>query len=174
MRAILTVGVSASGKSTWAANFVEEKKLENENWLVINQDEIRLAIVRTEKGNDINEVAELKNWDYTYLGEAETKMANYWEKITQEAIGKDYTGIIISDTNLDGGVKKASKLISYGIDPNNISIQEFSITFEEAVERDKNRKFSVGPDVLKGQFERLEALYEKRRQEASNKPKMKM
>lgn len=174
MRAILTVGVSASGKSTWAANFVEQRKLENENWFVINQDEIRLAIVRVEKGNDINEVAELKNWDYTYLGESETKMTNYWENLTKEVISKDYTGIIISDTNLDGGEKKINKLVSFGLEPSNISIQEFSITFEDALERDQNRKFSVGLDVLKMQFERLEALYEKRRQEASNKPKMKM
>jgi len=174
MKAILTVGVSASGKSTWAANFVEQKKLENENWIVINQDEIRLAIVRSEKGNNINEVAELKNWDYTYQGEAETKMSNYWDNLTKETISKDYTGIIISDTNLDGGVKKINKLISFGIELNNIFIQEFSITFEEALERDQNRKFSVGSDVLKMQFERLEALYEKRRQEKANTPKMKL
>lgn len=174
MKVILTIGVSASGKSTWAENFRTEKKNECENWIVINQDEIRLSIIKQEKGNNIDEVKELKQWDYTPLNESETKVANYWDSLVKEAINKNYSGIIISDTNLDGGIKKINKLISFGIEKNNISTIEFPITFEEALERDTNRKFSVGADVLKMQFDRLKLLHEKRQQESIVKPKRKL
>ena len=41
MKAILTIGVSASGKTTWAEQFVKE----NEWWVNINRDDIRFTIL---------------------------------------------------------------------------------------------------------------------------------
>lgn len=166
MQAIITIGVSASGKSTWAANFVEEKKQQNENWLVINQDEIRLSLIKEAKGNNVDEAAELKKWDYNPVGESENKVKARWDSLVQKAIENDYTGLIISDTNLDGGVKKIDKLIGFGVPQQNIYTQSFSISFEDALERDTNRKFSVGEDVLKMQFDRLNAFLEKNQNNA--------
>lgn len=156
MQAILTIGVSASGKSTWAADYIETKKNDHEKWLVINQDEIRLSLIKKDKGHDIDEVKELKSWNYDPEGISEKRVKDTWDDLVKNAIRDHYEGIIISDTNLDGGFKKMDKLISFGIDSHSISTQMFPISFEEALSRDTNRKFSVGEAVLKMQFEKLD------------------
>lgn len=156
MQAILTIGVSASGKTTWSNNYVQEKKLANEIWLNINQDEIRLNIIRNIKGQNIDEVKELRAWNYDPDGLSETSVKEYWKTLIEQAISKGYDGLVISDTNLDGGGVKINKLISMGIDANNITTKYFPISFEDALFRDKNRQFSVGENVLKQQFEKLE------------------
>lgn len=161
MKAILTIGISASGKSTWAAQYVEEKKHQNEHWLVINQDEIRLVLIKQQKGDMIDEAKELKAWDYDPQGDSENQVKQHWDKLIMAAIDKKYDGIIISDTNLDGGVKKIEKLVNMGIERNDISTQLFAITLEEALERDNNRKFSVGQAVLNMQYDKLSLFLDK-------------
>lgn len=154
MKAILTIGVSASGKSTWAAEYVANKLMDNEKWLVINQDDIRLFLIKQDKGNNIDEVKELKSWNYDPVGVSEDRVKAVWDGLVKNAIEKKYEGIIICDTNLDGGVKKIDKLINLGV--NDISTQFFPITMEEALSRDSHRKFSVGEAVLKMQFDKLD------------------
>ena len=154
MQAILTIGVSASGKSTWAKEYVANKVIDNEKWLVINQDDIRLSIISVDNGHTIDEVQNLKSWNYDPEGIAENRVKEIWNHLVKNAISDNYDGIIICDTNLDGGVKKIDKLINFGLE--HISTKMFPITMEEALLRDSNRKFSVGKAVLKMQFNKLD------------------
>lgn len=160
MKAILTIGVSASGKSTWAENFVQERNNQGEKWIVINQDEIRLSLIKEQKGNDIDENRELRKWDYNPEGESELKVKERWDTLVKNAIKNNYNGLVISDTNLDGGYKKINKLVDFGVDAKDISTKYLPISFEDALQRDKNRKFQVGEEVLKSQFERLNTFLE--------------
>ena len=48
---ILTVGISASGKTTWANEQVAAFQKEGENWINLNRDEIRSKVFYRMTGN---------------------------------------------------------------------------------------------------------------------------
>lgn len=128
MRAYITVGISASGKSTYAATLVKEGVEE------INRDYIRFNVVQPGA-----------NWsNYKWKNEKEVTrihgqmIMNAWDR------NKD---IVVSDTNLNKGRRDAliENLKSLGYQ---IEIVPFHITREEAVKRDNLRANGVGESVI--------------------------
>lgn len=130
MKAVLTVGISCSGKSTYAAKLVEHGFRE------INRDWIRFNIVkpgedwRTYKFNS-------KNEDEVTKIQGQMIMES-WES------GED---IVISDTNLAEGRRDAliQKLEDLGYD---VDVEVLTVPLVEAYKRDTYRLNGVGRDVI--------------------------
>lgn len=148
MKAIVTVGVSASGKSTWADSHVREMAVASQTWKKIERDCIRRSIL-IEKG-----VCHELQWD---------KWRFKWEKVVNsiqtemiESAAGSRTNIIISDTNLNKDRRRwlINRLKGFGYD---VEEKWFPITFEEAVARDNKRKNGVGYSIIAQQFKTLNA-----------------
>lgn len=139
MKAIVTVGVSASGKSTFANKWISG---DPDSRREINRDYVRFNIVNP--GSD---------W-------GSYKMTNSNEKMVTEICNgllHDYSclglDIIISDTNLNEKYRKQliSKLESLGYD---VEIMEFPVSLEEAWKRDSLRPNGVGHSVIYKQYQK--------------------
>jgi predicted kinase len=136
MKAILTVGISASGKSTWSES--------QNNVVVINRDDMRWAISGCKGWNRPNA------YRFNSVVEKSVTLLNDQKLFECADEGLD---VIIADTNLNPHLR--NKLIArckeLGYD---VEIKEFPITFQEACRRDKERGiFAVGEEVLKKQWE---------------------
>ena len=133
MKLIMTVGVSASGKTTWAK---EQKHCVN-----INRDDIRFNIVQP--GSD---------WTtYKFTKVNESRVTEIENVIAERAV-KFETNIIISNTNLNPKTrefwKDFAKHHNYEFE-----IKEFPITLEEAIKRDNLRQNGVGEQVIRKQYD---------------------
>ena len=138
MKAIITVGISASGKSTWAAEKVNEA---GSRWFIVCRDNIRWS------------VSGVTGWkDYKFNKKTEKEVTELQEAHIK-FLAKDKCNIIIADTNLNPSTR--NRLIdlctSLGYE---VEIKEFPITLEEAWKRDQFRGvFSVGRDVIYKQWQ---------------------
>ena len=129
----MTVGVSASGKTTWAK---EQKHCVN-----INRDDIRFNIVQP--GSD---------WTtYKFTKVNESRVTEIQNVVAERAV-KFETNIIISNTNLNPKTrefwKDFAKHHNYEFE-----IKEFPITLEEAIKRDNLRQNGVGEQVIRKQYQ---------------------
>ena len=142
MQAIFTIGVSASGKTTWAKSLVES----NPDWVIICRDDIRTMLM----GGKLD----WSKWDWRREDEVSRIQWNWILDAKAHCLN-----VIIADTNLpsvkNGKVvfshaeKLAEKMQRFGFQ---ISWKEFDVTLEEAIERDKKREGSVGEDVIRRQY----------------------
>lgn len=131
MRAIITVGVPASGKTTFANEMVQKFGFRD-----INRDFIRFNLVKPGS-----------TW-------ATYKFTKANEKAVDEIHGKmimeswqNEENIIISDTNLNKGRRRAliGRLQDLGYD---VEVKPFEISRKEAIKRDNLRANGVGQDVI--------------------------
>ena len=154
MKAIITIGVSASGKTTWANAFVKE----NPEYFIVCRDDLRKEYY--EKTHS-NEKFSWKVWNMKW----EKKItAMVWDSIGRHAeAGND---IIIADTNLNKDRLKNLKSSLEELGYSDIEIKEFTISFEEACKRDALRENGVGFQVIAKQFEQLNKI--KKRQYVQN------
>lgn len=139
-RAIVTVGVSCSGKSTFAKEWVS--KDDGTQRIEINRDVIRWELMEKDGITPC-----WKSWKWNREKEV-TSIVN--DLISFSALhGLD---VIISDTNLNaerrGNMLKL--LESYGYV---VELKEFPITLEEAWDRDASRVNGVGHSVIATQYE---------------------
>ena len=124
---IILKGIPASGKSTWAKQWVEE---DPKTRVIVNRDSIRRGLgVYWVPGRE-NLVSDI---EYCYV-----KSAMDWNY-----------DICLDATNLN------PIYLSQWIDlakefEYKIEYKKFDISLEEALERDKNREFPVGEKVIKG------------------------
>ena len=134
MKAILTVGVSASGKTTWAEQFVKE----NEWWVNINRDDIRFTILGER---------DWSKWDW----KNEKRVTTVQEQLIFDAAIEE-KNIIISDTNLNKKFREQmiQKLEEKGY---TVTLKMFPVSFEEAVKRDAQRANGVGYSVIAKQYD---------------------
>lgn len=130
MKAIVTVGVPASGKSTFA------KDMELEGYQDINRDFIRFEFVKP--GG---------NWsNYKFTKANEKKVDEIQGQMIMESWARE-ENIIISDTNLNPN--RRAKLIKQLEDVGyEVLIHDFPITREMAVKRDNLRANGVGEGVI--------------------------
>lgn len=121
---------TASGKSTWAKEFVKDKK----NWVIVSRDEIRESTG--------------KYW----VPEREQYISEVEEFQIKSAI-KNNLNVIIDATNLNP--KTINKWNNLAKELNiEIEYKLFDIDIKLALERDKNRERSVGKKVLLNFFEK--------------------
>lgn len=139
MKAIVTVGVSASGKTTWA---------EQQNALVISRDNVRRTILEQKFGRALRAGELWSNWKF---GRAENEVTDIcWNQIYSSAtLGQD---IIIADTNLNRvrneQLKAKLEMLCYEVE-----FKEFPISLEDAWKRDAGRADGVGYIVLAKQYQ---------------------
>lgn len=156
-QAILTVGISSSGKTTWAEKFVSE----NPSWVNINRDDVRFTLFsdgvrdwgkyKFSKGNE-NRVTEVCN-QKIYDAAAELK------------------DIIVSDTNLNSNTRNrlVNMLSDLGYD---VSFKVFDISFEQACKRNNQRQGGISQTTLYTQYQNyLKYIGRKTYTPDVNKPK---
>lgn len=132
MKCIITVGVPASGKSTFAKELIEQ----DDSYVEINRDWIRF-----------NVVCPMSDWgSYKFTKKREQEVTSTQEEMIMDAFAKE-KNIIISDTNLNN--KTRTRLIRIAEDIGyEVEIHEFPITLEEAWKRDAVRENGVGHSVI--------------------------
>ena len=141
MRAVVTVGISASGKSTWA---------NKQDAMVIERDNIRRQILMDNIGLTYSENMWSK-WKFNKGNEQEVS-DKYDNKLAMYSdVGAD---IICADTNLNPKYRNLliQKLEALGYE---VEIKAFPIDFLEAVKRDEKRRDTVGRLVLYTQYKQF-------------------
>lgn len=131
-RLILTQGLPASGKSTWA-----KKKTAEEEYHRINRDELRSMIF------DIGGDGKWSGEKEEYITKAQFAIAD-----ALMSLGKN---VIVDDTNLNPKVvqkwQDQAKYYGYAFE-----IQKFEISVEKAIKRDLKRPNSVGEKVIRRMY----------------------
>ena len=150
MLAIITIGISASGKSTFAKEWVKE---DPNGRVEINRDTIRKDLFENDKGVPNGKTFEWANWHW----KREKEVTSVAEQLIAHHgfVGRD---IIISDTNLnaDRNMILKGKLEAIGYE---VEFKEFPISIEEAWARDAKRENGVGHSVIAKQYEQYMTAY---------------
>jgi len=137
-KAIITVGISASGKSTWAEKFVNE----NKNWVIVCRDEVRKSY--HEETNETTFSWRVYNW------KNEPRITEICdEQITHYSnLGRN---IIIADTNLNKFFREEREemLRSLGYE---VELKIFDLFLYDALIRDSQRQNPVGQEVISKQY----------------------
>ena len=150
MKAIITIGVSASGKSTWADEYFLNHLLTGH----VERDKIRAIILNEKTSGETCGRLIWSKWNWKWEKEVTERV---WNSIQSFAIGG--YNIIISDTNLnrDRLNEMKRKLVELGYDE--IEEKTFPISFKDAVARDAARVNGVGVSVIAKQFEQWDDLF---------------
>jgi len=139
---IFTVGVSASGKTTWATDFVKK----HFGWKVISRDDLRASICVP---------FSWAAWK-KFGSNGEKKVNELQQEMIREAVSNSQN-VIICDTNLSpknfNHLVETFKKFDY-----EIHFKPFHVDWKTAVERDNARANGVGLSVLAQQFEKLNAM----------------
>lgn len=127
---LILQGCPASGKSTWAKNFIKGKS----NYVRICRDDIREMC-----------------GDY-WVPDRESLISKYEIYMIKEALKSGYN-VIIDATNLNP--KTFAKWNQIGKEFNcTVSVKEFTVSFIEAIRRDASRERSVGESVIRTFYEK--------------------
>jgi predicted kinase len=145
MKAIVTVGISGSGKTTWAEAFCRKQ-----GYINVNRDNFRFTLFGSTSWND-----------YKFTGDREGLVSEQCNSLIDECAERG-RNIVISDTNLSAKYRDplVSRLKRKGYE---VELKDFSITWEQACERDSRRTNGVGKSVLYRQWQQWlsYAQYEK-------------
>lgn len=135
LKAVITVGISASGKSTLAKEYVEKGYTE------VNRDWIRFNVVKPG--------ADWRTYKFNKTNEAEVDRIQ--GQMVMEAWG-NCKNVIISDTNLNANTrhKMIESLKDLGYD---VEIVAVPVTLAEAYKRDAFRENGVGQAVIYRQWQ---------------------
>lgn len=141
-KAYVTVGISASGKSTWAREKAKETDAQ-----IIERDCIRKAmLIKAGISHDLDWSKWRRGW--------ERDVTITWEGLFESAIQSN-RDIIVSDTNLNENRRAAliRTLTEAGFD---VEERVFDIPLQTAIRRDRSRGLrSVGQDVIMKQYVQL-------------------
>lgn len=144
MKMFITVGISASGKTTWANQKVIDAFDAGYEIANINRDDIRFNVVMPG--------ADWSTYKFTRAREEAVTAHAIQMFETAKEMGID---VIISDTNLNEQFRNA--WIERGIEAGyEIVFQEFPIELEEAWKRDAARANGVGHDTIYKQYKQWE------------------
>lgn len=133
MKAWITVGISASGKTYWTSQ---------QDAVDINRDWIRFNVIAP--GSD---------WGtYKFNKSKENEVTKIQEQMVMDAHSKGQD-VIISDTNLNPNTRNkwVALLTELGYE---VEIKEFPITLEQAYKRDSLRTNGVGQNVIYSQYQK--------------------
>lgn len=127
----ITVGVPASGKTTWAV----EQSGKN-----LNRDDIRQLLF-----------GPFRWGEYAFTKEKEQKVTDTQIELIQAA-AKEGRDVIISDTNINPETRKRLESIGKSLGYE-IEYRLFHVTKAEAIRRDAKREMSVGESVLNNMYQ---------------------
>lgn len=133
MKAVITVGIGASGKTYWSSQ---------QDAVDINRDWIRF-----------NVIAPGANWGtYKFNKHKENEVTKIQEQMVMDAHGNG-KDVIISDTNINPNTR--NKWIKLLTDLEyEVEIKEFPISLEDAYKRDSLRANGVGQNVIYSQYQK--------------------
>ncbi len=128
MKAIICVGVPASGKSSWAEEYVRNR----DNWVIAERDKIRFP----------DGIKDWGNWNW----KKERRVTEEHKKIIKIAAVKGMN-VIVSDTNINNSrreqLQEDLEVLGYDVE-----IKKFDIELREAIKRDNARAGGVGQSVI--------------------------
>ena len=141
MKAIVTVGISASGKTTWAESFVKTN-----GGVIICRDDVRTEILESRLGRKL-EAGELwKLWKFK-----DENLVNDVVSAKLASAAGSGDDVIIADTNLSAQrnttLKNSLEDIGYDVE-----FKYFDISVEDAWKRDRARFNTVGHEVIYRQY----------------------
>lgn len=138
-KAIITVGISGSGKSTFARDLLDSSNFEAiPKWIEINRDNLRFD-------------NKTPDWTkYKFTKGRENAVTKQQEDMVYTADSLSYN-VIISDTNLNPKTRNKWVKLLESLDYE-VEIKEFPITWEEAIKRNAQREGGVTPTVLYKQW----------------------
>ena len=138
-KAYVTVGISASGKSTWAREKAKETDAQ-----IIERDCIRKAmLIKAGISHDLD----WSQWRFGW----ERDVTKTWEGLLESAIQSN-RDIIVSDTNLN---ENRRAVLIHALTEAGFDVEEkvFDIPLQVAIRRDRSRGLrSVGQDVIMKQY----------------------
>ena len=139
MKAIITIGISASGKSTFAREYVQA----NPQSVKIDRDDLRFSLRAAD------------NWgEYDFDQVIEKAITKAHETMIRHAGEKGYD-VVIAETNLSKKTRARMISLLRASGYNDIQFKEFPINVEEAIARDAARQYSVGEKVIREQYSRF-------------------
>lgn len=140
-KAIITIGVSCSGKTTWSQEFIQN----NPRWEIVCRDDIREKILFSVKKQH---PFTWDKWNWRW----EQKVTDEQQRLFEVYASLDLLeGIIVADTHLNDrtlyDVKNRLTALGYEIEE-----KIFHVNWNDAVKRDTKRVNGVGVSVLAKQF----------------------
>lgn len=138
-KVIFVKGIQASGKSTWAKDFVKE----NQDYKRVSRDDLRHMVS-----------------SYTFNGKNEKLVTELERSIMHSIIAGGYN-MVIDKMNLNQKDFEDDKnyLMHVGA-LNNINLEfevkDFPVTLAEAIKRDKGREFVIGEKVLRATWSKYQ------------------
>lgn len=131
----ILIGISASGKSTWAKEFVAK----NDKWCIVSRDDFR--------------------YSWQNRGIVDEKLENLItdmvERSIESLINRGYS-VIYDATNLKASyISKIASIVRYTA---KVEYQIFDIPKDTAIERDSKRERTVGIDVITRQYTQYRTL----------------
>lgn len=145
MKAIVTVGVSASGKTAFAESFLQDGD-NSTSWVNINRDDIRWKLLG---------VKDWSKWNWKREKEVASIQRASLAKAASE--GKN---VIVSDTNLHPKFRNDLLEYLHSLEYATITQKVFTVSFEEACKRDTARHNGVGYSVIAKQMEQMNKYME--------------
>jgi predicted kinase len=144
IKVIFARGLIASGKSTWAKEFVAN----NQNYKRVSRDDFR----------------HMTN-SYIYTDENEKMVTKLWDVTVASLIAQGYN-LVIDEQNLNSKYLEDHKsFIKTVCDHENKTVEflvkDFPITLGEAITRDKQRDFSIGEKIIKKTWHKYELTLRK-------------
>ena len=142
MKAILTIGPAASGKSTWATDYIYHAGFKSV--VEINRDTLRWQICGEESWEA------WQKWSRVNDGEKQVTKLVY--ATIDDCYNRNVHTLIISDTNLNKKFREQLVRKLYSL-CDEVEFKEFHTSFEECCKRDAARPNGVGVSVIAKQFE---------------------
>lgn len=144
----ITVGVSGSGKTTWALDHAKKNGL----YMIICRDDYRAEVLSFKKKQPIDNF-KWADWKWKW----ESEVDKLRDRDLDVALEKG-ANIILADTNLSSrnyeAIANRFKKEGY-----QIHFQYFPISWDEAISRNAHRKNGVSYSVLQGQFEKWYQMF---------------
>lgn len=131
-KAIITVGIPASGKSTFASNLIEF----DDSYIEVNRDWTRHNIVCPGTNNST----------YKFTKERERQVTAECDNLIMFA-AEHGRNLIISNTNLNVHHRESLIDLLDSLDYD-VEVKLFPISYEEAVKRDNAREHGVGHNII--------------------------
>ena len=148
MKLIILQGLPASGKTTWSAEYITDDTDEGRDAVVVNRDKIR----------------EMLKIDYDMFPFGNKKFENLVTKLEDNAIIEclnNKLDVIVDATNLRG-IERFEEIVAnhYYHDQITIKVVDhfLEVPVEECIERDLNREYSIGEEIIEGMAKKYNLL----------------